>query len=456
VEDLTQGSLSRHLLKTTSFMLVTMVFQTLYFLVDLYWVGRIGTEAVAAVGIAGNVSFLVLALSQMLGVGATAVISHAVGRREPQEARHLFNQAMALSAFIGVAFVIVGLATNASYSRSMAADPATARQAMRYLGWFIPAMGLQFPLVAMGAALRATGNFKPSMLVSSVTVMINMLLAPFLIFGWATGRPFGVAGAAVASLIAIVIGNVWLGTYFVKPDAYLRFSVRDMRPELGRWKRMLAVGLPTGFEFATMTVYLSVVYTLLRPFGAAAQAGFGIGLRVMQAGFMPVVALGFAVAPVAGQNFGARLRDRVIRTFRDGAVMAAAMMLLWAIVCQVAGHALVEIFANDPAVVAVGDEYLHIISWNFIASGVIFVASSMFQAMGNTMPSLFASAVRIIIIIVPAVTLSRMPGFQMTTIWYLSVAGTLAQLALSLWLLRREFRRKLPRAEEAVMAPQAS
>ena len=112
MEDLTQGSLSRHLLKTTSFMLVTMVFQTLYFLVDLYWVGRLGTEAVAAVGIAGNVSFLVLALSQMLGVGATAVISHAVGRREQVEARHLFNQAMALSVCIGIAFVILGLVLN--------------------------------------------------------------------------------------------------------------------------------------------------------------------------------------------------------------------------------------------------------------------------------------------------------------------------------------------------------
>jgi putative MATE family efflux protein len=398
----------------------------------------------------------VLALSQMLGVGATAVISHAVGRREPVEARHLFNQAMALSVCIGAVFVVVGLVVNPIYSSRMAADPSTARQAMRYLGWFIPAMALQFPLVAMGSALRATGNFKPSMVVSSVTVVLNMIAAPFLIFGWGTGRPFGVAGAAVASLIAILIGNVWLATYFMKPDGYLRFSLPDMRPEVTRWKRMLSVGLPTAFEYAMMTVYLSVVYTLLRPFGAAAQAGFGIGLRIMQAGFMPVVALGFAVAPVAGQNFGARLRDRVIRTFRDGAMMAAAMMVLWAIVCMAAGHALVDIFTDDVAAIAVGDQYLHIISWNFVASGLIFVASSMFQAMGNTMPSLISSAARILIIVVPAIMLSRVPGFQMTTIWYLSVAGSIAQLGLSMWLLRRELRLKLGPPVQAVMAPQAS
>src|SRR6188508_3364153 len=97
MQDLTTGSLSRHLLKTTGFMLVTMVFQTLYFLVDLYWVGRLGKEAVAGVGIAGNLTFIVLALSQMLGVGTTAVVSHAAGRRNHEEALLLFNQSQVLA-----------------------------------------------------------------------------------------------------------------------------------------------------------------------------------------------------------------------------------------------------------------------------------------------------------------------------------------------------------------------
>src|SRR6476619_3503373 len=97
MQDLTTGPITRHLLKTTSFMLVTMVFQTLYFLIDLYWVGRLGTDAVAAVGIAGNLSFIVLALTQMLGVGTTTVVSHAVGRKNHDEACLLFNQAQVLA-----------------------------------------------------------------------------------------------------------------------------------------------------------------------------------------------------------------------------------------------------------------------------------------------------------------------------------------------------------------------
>jgi putative MATE family efflux protein len=456
MQDLTSGPITRHLLKTTGFMLVMMVFQTLYFLVDLYWVGRLGTAAVAGVGIAGNLSFLVLALSQMLGVGTTAVISHATGRKDRDEAKHLFNQSQALSVVVAVLFLIVGLAVRPAYSIAMSADADTATLAGNYLLWFIPAMALQFPLAAMGAALRAVGNFKPGMLVSTVTVSLNMIMAPFLIFGWGTGHPFGVAGAAIATLISIVIGTVWMATYFTSADAYLHFSFGHWRPELSKWRRMLAIGMPTGFEFAMMAVYQFLVYTIARPFGASAQAGFGIGMRVIQAGFLPVVALGFAVAPVAGQNYGARLPSRVKATFKDGALMSMAVMISFTIVSQIWAEGMIGAFSKDPAVLAVGIEYIRVISFNFLASGVIFVASSMFQAMGNTMPSLIASAARLLIIAIPALILARMPGFQLHVIWYLSAGAVWVQLALSLLLLRREYARRLSVSGAAPTVPVAA
>jgi Na+-driven multidrug efflux pump len=185
MEDLTTGSLTRHLLKTTSFMLVTMVFQTLYFLIDLYWVGRLGKEAVAGVGIAGNLTFIVLAATQMLAVGTTTLVSHAAGRKDREHAILVFNQAQVLSVAAGGVFLIVGMLLRLPYSRALSADAATAALAADYLLWFIPAMALQFGMVAMGAALRGTGNFKPGMIVQTATVVLNMLLAPFLIFGWA-------------------------------------------------------------------------------------------------------------------------------------------------------------------------------------------------------------------------------------------------------------------------------
>jgi putative MATE family efflux protein len=442
-QDLTTGSLTRHLLKTTSFMLVMMVIQTLYFLIDLYWVGRLGTHAVAAVGIAGNLTFIVLALTQMLGVGTTTVVSHAVGRKEHDKALLLFNQSQVLAMVTGVLFLFLGLAVRTRYSQALSADAMTARLAGQYLRWFVPAMALQFGLVAMGAALRGIGNFKTGVMVSSTTVIVNMLLAPILIFGWGTGHAFGVAGAAMSTLIAIVVGLTWLTTYFIPRDAYLRFVVADWGIRTEVWKRILAIGLPTGVEFGLTAVYLFLVYSITRPFGAAAQAGFGIGGRVVQAGFMPVVALGFAVAPVAGQNFGARESDRVRRTFRDGASMAAGVMLLLTVLCHIAPEAMVGVFSKDPAVISIGAEYLRIVSYAFIPSGLIFVASSMFQAMGNTVPSLIASGVRIALVAAPLPFLTRAAGFQLNWIWYLSAACVLVQLAVSMLLLRHEFGERL-------------
>ncbi|HVF40797.1 MAG TPA: MATE family efflux transporter [Gemmatimonadaceae bacterium] len=443
MQDLTTGSVSRHLLKTTGFMLVTMVAQTLYFLIDLYWVGRLGTDAVAAVGIGGNLTFIVLALTQMLGVGTTTVVSHAVGRKDHDEALLLFNQSQVLAIVTGVVFLIVGMIGRVPYSNAMSADAATAKLAAEYLLWFIPAMALQFLLVAMGSALRAVGNFKPGMIVSTATVIINMILAPFLIFGWVTGMAFGVAGAAISSLIAIIIAIIWLAKYFLPADAYLRFVTADWGPRVHMWKKMLGIGLPAGFDFIITAIYLVIVYAITRPFGAAAQAGFGIGMRIVQAGFMPVVALGFAVAPVAGQNFGAREGERVRATFKDGAMMAGGIMLVFGVLCYFLRNELVGIFTNDPAAIAVGAEYLSIVAFTFVPSGIIFVSSSMFQAMGNTIPSLVTSAVRVLLVAIPAVFLARMPNFQLIWIWYLSLGSVLVQLAISLLLLRREYRRRL-------------
>ena len=444
MEDLTTGSLTRHLLKTASFMLVTMVFQTLYFLVDLYWVGRLGKEAVAAVAIAGNLMFVVLALTQMLGVGTTALVSHAAGRKDQSAALHLFNQAQVLSVIAGLLYFVAGMSLRGVYARVLAADAATAALAAEYLSWFIPAMALQFTLVAMGAGLRGTGNFKPGMIVQTATIVVNIVLTPMLMFGWLGLPAMGVGGAAAASLVAVAIGVLWLSRYFVKPDAYLRFQRSEWKPEGATWKRLLGIGLPAGSEFLLTALYLFLVYVITRPFGAAAQAGFGIGMRLVQALFMPVVALGFAVAPVAGQNFGARKGERVRQTFRDAALLAAAVMLAALVLCQLVPAQMIRVFSDDPAVVGVGEEYLRIAAWSFVASGIVFVASSTFQALGNTLPALATSFLRLVLVAVPSILVARLPGFQLHWIWYISVASIVAQMAASLWLLNRELDLKLP------------
>ena len=401
MQDLTGGSLTGHLLKTTSFMLVSMVFQSLYVLIDLYWVGRLGTEAVAAVGISANLSFVVLAISQMLGVGTTTVVSHAAGRKEHSLATHLFNQSQVLSMVAGVIFLAIAMLFRSSYAAALSADATMQTLTGEYLLWFIPAMALQFAMVAMGAALRGTGNFKPGMIVQTGTVIINIVLAPVLIFGWGPFPAMGVSGAAVATFVAIVVGVIWLSYYFLDRDAYLRFHPADWRPKFRVWGQLLKIGLPAGVEF------------------------------------------GFAVAPVAGQNFGARKGDRVRAVFKTAASIAAVTMLTLGVGIYLAAPLLVRLFSSDPEVIHVGVDYLHVVTINFVASGITFVSASMFQGMGNTLPSLATSALRMVVSIVPAIVLSHRPEFALTWIWWLTVVSTTLQMALNLVLLQREFRLKL-------------
>jgi putative MATE family efflux protein len=379
----------------------------------------------------------------MLGVGTTTLISHATGRRDRAAATLVFNQAQALSLVVGTLFIVVAMALRVPYAQALGADAATARLTAEYLLWFIPALALQFGLIAMASALRGTGNFRPGMIVQTATILLNIVLAPLLMFGWLGLPALGVAGAALATFVAIAIGLLWMVAYFLPADAYLKFTFREWRPRLALWGDMLKIGLPAGAEFALMAVYMLLVYAVSQRFGSAAQAGFGVGMRIIQAGFLPVVALGFAVGPVAGQNFGARKPERVKQTFRAASVLAGGAMLVLAVVTWFGGDVMVRFFTSDPDAIAVGEEYLHIIAFNFVGSGIIFVSSSMFQAMGNTIPSLVSSAARIVVIAVPVMLLAQSPRFTLRWVWYISVAAVFVQLAMNLLLLKREFRLRL-------------
>ena len=446
MQDFTQGSISRHLVRTAVPVFAGMLFQTLYYLVDLYFVARLGGDAVAGVSAAGTLQFVVLALTQVLSVGTMVLISHATGRKDRVDANRAFHQSLVLAALCGAGVLVGGYSLADSYTQALGANAATATAAHQYLLTFLPALALQFAMVSAGAALRGMGIVTPTMIIQVISVVINAILAPVLIAGWGTGKPLGVYGAGLASTIAVAAAVVMLIVYFARLDTFVKFDRALLRPQFDVWKRMFKVGLPAGGEFALMFVYMSIIFVLIRDVGAEAQAGFGIGSRVMQSLFIPGMAIAFAAAPIAGQNIGAGLNDRARRTFIVGAGMESVVMLVLTLVIQVEGDTLVRIFASDPAVVAVGAQFLMIISFNFVAQGVIFTASGMFQALGNTVPAMISSATRVVTFAIPAVMLARRPGFELRHLWYLSIATVTLQAVFSVALLSREWKKRVAAA----------
>jgi putative MATE family efflux protein len=380
---------------------------------------------------------------QVLGVGTVALMSHAVGRKDRTDASLIFNQAIVLSVLFGLLTLVVGALLARPYMRAVAADEATVEAGTTFLLWIMPALALQFVTQVMGAGLRATGIVRPTMLVQVFAVIINIALAPVLIAGWGTGHAFGVAGAGLASSIAVLIAALMLLAYFHRFERYVGFEPAQWRPRFREWKRIVNVGLPAGGEFAIIFAWMGVIYYVLRDFGAAAQAGFGIGTRVLGLIQMPALAVALAAAPIVGQNFGAGNGERVRETFAKALAIATVIMIGFTVLAQWKAGLLLAGFSEDREAIAVAVQFLQLVSLNLVVQGVTFTCNATFQGLGNTKPVLLSSGSRLLFYAVPAIWLSTRPGFFIEQVWYLSIATTTLQAALSLWLLRREFRKRL-------------
>lgn len=444
MRDLTVGAVEGHIVRMAMPIAAGMLFQALFYMVDLYFVAHLGAVAIAGVAAAGNVVFLIMALTQVIAAGTLALLSQAVGRKHHDEANLVFNQASSLAALFGAATLVFGYPLCRLYLGGVAADGATMAAGITYLACYLPGLATQFAITAMSTALRATGIVQPAMIVQAAAVLLNIVLAPILIAGWGTGHPLGVAGAGLATTISVIFALLLLTVYFVRLESYVAFSPTLWRPRLAAWRRIVMVGLPAGGEIAFIFVYTAIVFALIRHFGDAAQAGFGVGMRLMQAIFMPGMAIAFAAAPVAGQNFGAGQGARVRATLRASVVFCSLFMLALTLLCQMRPEWLVQGFTKDPDVIAQGVLYLRVISWNFVASGIIYSCSAMFQALGNAWPSLVSTGSRLFTFVLPASWMATWPHYRIEDLWYLSVVTVALQAATSLFLLWREFRRKLP------------
>jgi len=453
MRDLTQGSIRGHLIAMAIPITVGMLVQTLYLMVDLYFVSGLGKQAVAGVAAAGNVSLIALALTQMLAVGTVSLVAQALGARDKARASRVFEQAMLLGLACMATTLALGVVAGPAYMRAVAADAAIAQAGVTFILWSLPGFALQFVLAVAGSVLRGAGITRPGMVVQVTTVGLNVLLAPILIAGWGTHHPLGIAGAGLATSLSVAAGLVMLLGTLGRLGTIVTFPRGLARPDGAILGRMLRIGTPAGGEFVIMVLLNSAIYALIADFGAAAQAGYGIAGRVMQALLMPAMAISFAVPAVAGQNFGGRQPARVRETFKQALVLELLAMALTVAACQHWAPRLVAWFTDDPRAAEAGVTILRIVSWNFFGTGVVFACSGMFQAMGNTLPALLSSTTRLATFLVPALWLHGRSGFALVDVWVVSVASATVQALLSLALLRRQLGLRLAPLRLPVAAP---
>lgn len=446
MHDLTQGSIYRHLIKMAVPMMIGMLVQSVYLFVDLYFISALGPATIAAVSSASTLMFVSLALSQMLNIGTVSLIARATGAGDHLQANLLFRQCMLLSAALTLLTLLAGYIGTEHYMQLVSQDAAVISAGREFLHWYLPGLALTYVSTAIGAALRAVGVVKPTMMVQLFTVLLNILLAPILIAGWGTGMALGAAGAGLASTLSIAAGVVVLWVYFHKSNHQVLDTSAGWRLELGQWQRIIGIGFPAGAEYGLMFIFSSLVYVLIKDLGTDVQAAFGIGMRIMQAISLPAIALSAAIPAIAGQNIGAKQFERARLTFVAALKLTLVVMGLSMVANQLAAEPLMALFSQDAAVIAAGALFIHIISWNYLTSSLIFCCSGMFQALGNTWPSLISSVIRLALFTVTAVWCSRQAGFTAEQVWWCSIVSVLVQACVSTWFLRREYRLRLPPA----------
>jgi putative MATE family efflux protein len=443
MNDLTKGSIMGHILKISAFITLSMLFQAAYFLVDVYFVSSLGPAALAGVSAGGAAMYLGLAGGQMVSVGALSLMGQAAGAKDQSTLETVFAQCLSLSLAAGLIAAILGYGLGHQALAAVTADEATRTAAWSYLSAYLPCLIIGFPMSALGAGLRSVGIVGAPTAVQVASVALNALLAPVLIAGWGTGYPLGAFGAGLASTIAALFSLVTAIILFGRMQSVLRIEWTRLQPKFHVWGQLLAIGVPAAGEFMILFVILASSQAMIRQFGADAQAGFGLGSRVMQAIIMPAMAIAFSLTPIVAQNLGAQRPDRVRRAVALGLMLQTGLMLVLLFVCRLAPESVLKFFNDDPAVLVVAVGYLTLMALNFPASGLVFTASGLFQAMGSTRLGLFGSLTRVVTYMVPGFWIASQPRATIEDIWHLSNASVIIQALVVMLLLRRELRRKL-------------
>ncbi|MBW1801731.1 MAG: MATE family efflux transporter, partial [Deltaproteobacteria bacterium] len=302
--DLTEGSIPRILIRLSAPIIFGMMMFTLYLMVDLYFVGRLGPDAVAAISISGNAFFVILGLSYILGTGGMALISQAFGRREQEKAGIIFLQSLILTILTGIVIALVGIAIARPYIRFFGGREQSLVWGVQYFQVFSVSFFFILLLHVIMSCYRGMGDTRTPMMINLQSVVLNMLLDPILIFGLLGMPKLGVQGAAIASLISQVYAiAIYIYLIFVKGYPIKIKGSWRLKPTI--IKQSLSIGLPSGLTYFLLSFNMLITYRVIGPFGTQAIASLGIGFRILQAMYMPVIALTLAMAAMVGQNFGA-------------------------------------------------------------------------------------------------------------------------------------------------------
>ena len=428
-------------------MMISMLVQALYNIVDSIFVARISEEALTAVSMAFPMQNLMIGVAGGVGVGTNALLSRALGEGRYEEADKMAVQGIFITACSYIIFLAIGLFFAREFFVIQGANEVIADYGYDYLSVIlIVSFGCLFQMI-FERLLQATGRTFYSMITQGTGAIINIILDPILIFGLLGAPKLGIVGAAAATVAGQIVAAVMAVIFNIKVNKEIHITFKGFRPSGKRIGNILFIGIPSVIMMAIGSVMTFCMNKILVVFTSTAVAVFGVYFKLQSFAFMPIFGMNSGMVPIIAFNYGAKSEDRVIQTLKLAVMYAEIIMILFMIAVQIFPVPMLSIFSASSDMIRMGVPALRTISISFIFAGICIICSSFFQALGSSIYSMLVSFVRQIIFLVPCAYIFSKTG-NVNLVWWAWPIAELASVALSVFFFIRVRKKKFAFMEQ--------
>lgn len=430
-------------------MMISMLVQALYNIVDSIFVSRICEDALTAVSMAFPWQNIIISIAVGFGVGINALLSRALGQKNAERVNQVAVNGLLLAGLSYLLVLVAGLIGIRAYMRTQTDIETIVNYGITYLNICILCSFGVFVEITFERFLQATGRTVYSMITQLTGAITNIVLDPILIFGLLGFPKLGIAGAAWATVIGQCVGAVVavMLNHFKNPEVHLR--LRHIRPNGRLMGEITAISIPSIIMSCISSLTCFVMNMILIAYSSTAVAVFGVYFKLQSFVFMPVFGLNNGMVPIIAYNYGAQKPERIHKTIRLGMVYAVAIMVVGLLVFQLIPKELLLMFDASDAMLEIGAPALRIMSLAFVFAGIGIVSGSSCQAFGYSVYSMLISIARQIVVLIPAAYLLSLTGV-LRSIWFAFPIAEIFSLILSLFFLRTTLKKTgmaLPKAK---------
>ena len=437
--DATEGPVLRVLVTLAVPIVATNVFQSLYQLIDTFWVGRLGADAVAAVSLSFPITFLMISMGGGLSIAGAILVAQTFGAGDERATDHAAGQTLLVVGVVSAVLSVAGYVLSVPMVAFFQPTAAVTAMAVEYLQVTFLGLTAVFVYFVFQAILRGVGDVKTPLILVGGTVVLNFFLDPLLILGWGPVPGFGVVGAAWATIAAQGLAGI-VGLLILFSGRYgVHVRLPDMVPDRPLILKILRLGIPSSVEQSARALGLAVMMLLVASFGTSAIASYGIGARILSFVIIPAMGLAMATSTVVGQNVGARKDDRAVYSARLSIIAGFTALSAAGVVLFLLAEPIVAAFVpGEPEVIRLGTHFMLIMAPTFGLFGLQMVVGGALAGAGNTMASMMLSILGFWVLRFPVAWVLAVPaGLGPDGVfWSFPISNVLAGAIALVWFLR--------------------